>query len=122
MPLADLQPKLEAFLKMKGGGTLFGPALKEALNVIGDVHHQVGYPPLLMLMSDGGSTDGEPEMVSWTLFISYNILCQIGFQVKKHLLYFYIFDLHLTERFAHRLSESWAASEDDGLWICVRLK
>jgi len=64
MPLADLQSKLEVFLKdNKGGGTRFGPALKEALNVIGDVHHQIGYPPLLMLMSDGGSSDGESEMV-----------------------------------------------------------
>ncbi len=60
---------------------MFGPALSCALNVIGEVHHMIGYPPLLMLMSDGGSSDGEPEMVSWTLFISYNILCQIGFQV-----------------------------------------
>ncbi len=74
MPLADLQSKLEDFLKNpKGGGTSFGPALSCALNVIGEVHHQIGYPPLLMLMSDGGSGDGEPEMVSWTLFISYNI-------------------------------------------------
>lgn len=76
MPLADLQPKLEAFLKMKGGGTMFGPALKEARNVIGDVHHQIGYPPLLIVMSDGGSYDGEPEMVSWTLFISYKFHCR----------------------------------------------
>jgi uncharacterized protein YegL len=63
MPLADLQSKLEDFLTMKGGGTSFGPALKEALDVIGDVHHQIGYPPLLMLMSDGGSGDGDDEMV-----------------------------------------------------------
>jgi len=76
MPLADLQSKLEDFLQMKGGGTRFGPALKEALNVIGDVHHQIGYPPLLILMSDGGSYDGEPEMVSWTLFISYKFHCR----------------------------------------------
>jgi hypothetical protein len=99
MPLADLQPKLEAFLKIKGGGTRFGPALKEALNVIGDVHHQIGYPPLLMLMSDGGSGDGEPEMVSWTLFISYNILCQIGFQVQKTFTLF----LHLRSTFDRAL-------------------
>ena len=75
MPLADLQSKLGDFLNLGGGGgTQFGPALSCALNVIGEVHQQNGYPPLLMLMADGGSsvsnTDGETEMVSCTLLSS----------------------------------------------------
>jgi uncharacterized protein YegL len=71
MPLADCQSKLGDFLNMQGGGTKFGPALSCALNVIREVHQQTGFPPLLMFMSDGGSSDGEPEMVSWVLFSPY---------------------------------------------------
>jgi hypothetical protein len=71
MPLADCQSKLGDFLNLQGGGINFGPALSCALNVIREVHQQTGYPPLLMFMSGGGSSeghsDGEPEMVSWAL-------------------------------------------------------
>ena len=70
MPLADCQSKLGDFLNLQGGVRKFGPALSFAVNVIGEVHEQTGYPPLLMFMSNGRSSDGDghPEMVSLALF------------------------------------------------------
>ncbi len=71
MPLADCQSKLGDFLNLQGGTVRkFGPALSFAVNVIGEVHEQTGYPPLLIFMSDGESSDGDghPEMVSLALF------------------------------------------------------
>jgi hypothetical protein len=118
MPLADCQSKLGDFLKMQGGGTSFGPALLCALNVIKEVHQQTGYTPLLMFMSDGGSSDGEAEMVSFGRSFPLQII-YLDRLFKTHELYFYIFDLHLTERFAHRCSECWTASKDARLRIWV---
>ncbi len=68
MPLADCQSKLGDFLKLQRGDRKFGPALSVAVDVIGEVHEQTGYPPMLIFMSDGGSSDGEKEMVSLALF------------------------------------------------------
>ncbi len=72
MPLPDCHSQLGDFLNLQGGVRKFGPALSCALDVIGEVHQQTVYRPLLIFMSDGGSSDGEPdgepEMVSWALF------------------------------------------------------
>ena len=68
MPFADCQSNIGYFLNLQGGVRKFGPALSFAVDVIGEVHEQTGYPPLLIFMSDGGSSDGEKEMVSLALF------------------------------------------------------
>jgi uncharacterized protein YegL len=81
MPLTACQSQLGDFLNLKKGGTKFGPALSCALDVIGEVHQQTGYPPLLIFMSDGESSDGEPEMVSWALFSTINNICRWAFQI-----------------------------------------
>jgi uncharacterized protein YegL len=71
MPLTECHSNLGDFLNLQKGGTKFGPALTCALNVIEEVHQKTGYPPLLIFMSDGESSDGEPEMVSWALISPY---------------------------------------------------
>jgi hypothetical protein len=63
IPLAGCLARLGNFLQMRGGGTAFGPALSLAHQVMAASLQQSEYLPLVMFMSDGGSSDGEPEMV-----------------------------------------------------------
>ena len=56
-PLLECANDLRAMLDYKGGGTSFGPAIRQAQSVF--EHGPSEFLPFLMFMSDGCPTDGE---------------------------------------------------------------
>lgn len=61
LPILECSSQLRTILdSFRGGGTRFGPAIAKAQTVLQDTPEE--YLPLLMFMSDGGSSDGESEM------------------------------------------------------------